>query len=67
MLVLRALTFSGFPMYLTERHLWLTLLITLAVRLIFAQLVPMTGDEVYFIEWGRHLDYGYYDHTPMVG
>jgi len=54
-------------MYLTERHLWLTLLITLAVRLIFAQLVPMTGDEVYFLEWGRHLDYGYYDHTPMVG
>lgn len=27
----------------------------------------MTGDEAYFIVWGKNLDYGYYDHTPMVG
>ena len=54
-------------MVLNERHLWITLFVTLGVRLILAALVPMTGDEVYFVEWGRHLDYGYYDHTPMVG
>lgn len=27
----------------------------------------MTGDEAYFIVWGKNLDYGYYDHTPIVG
>lgn len=27
----------------------------------------MTGDEAYFIVWGKNLDYGYYDHTPVVG
>jgi 4-amino-4-deoxy-L-arabinose transferase-like glycosyltransferase len=27
----------------------------------------MTGDEAYFVLWGRHLDYGYYDHPPMAG
>lgn len=54
-------------MQLTERHLWLALLSTLIIRLLFAHFMPLTGDEMYFIEWGRHLDYGYYDHTPMVG
>ncbi len=54
-------------MQLTERHLWIALLSTLIIRLLIAHFMPLTGDEMYFIEWGRHLDYGYYDHTPMVG
>ena len=54
-------------MPLRESHFWITLFVTLALRLLFAAWVPLTGDEVYFIEWGRHPDYGYYDHTPMVG
>ncbi|MFV1983139.1 MAG: glycosyltransferase family 39 protein [Thiohalomonadales bacterium] len=29
-------------------------------------MIPMTGDEAYFIFWARYPDYGYYDHTPMV-
>ena len=29
--------------------------------------LPLTGDEAYFITWGKNLDYGYYDHPPMVG
>lgn len=40
---------------------------TLAFKLIFASILPMTGDEAYFIVWARHLDFGYYDHPPMVG
>ena len=36
-------------------------------RLLFAAWIPMTGDEAYFIVWGKNLDYGYYDHTPFVG
>lgn len=28
---------------------------------------PITGDEAYFIEWGRWPDWGFYDHPPMIG
>lgn len=37
------------------------------IRLFLSAWLPMTGDEAYFIVWGKNLDYGYYDHTPMVG
>ncbi|MCK4875296.1 MAG: hypothetical protein KAS26_05550, partial [Sulfurimonas sp.] len=30
-------------------------------------LLPLTGDEAYFIKWGANLSQGYYDHPPMVG
>lgn len=43
------------------------LLATLAVKLVLAAVLPMSGDEAYFIVWGNHLDAGYYDHPPMVG
>ena len=29
--------------------------------------MPVTGDEAYFVDWGRHPDWGFYDHPPMVG
>jgi len=29
--------------------------------------MPITGDEAYFVDWGRHSDWGFYDHPPMVG
>lgn len=45
----------------------LTLLGTTFIRLVLAVWLPITGDEAYFIVWGKHLDYGYYDHTPLVG
>lgn len=40
---------------------------TLAFRLWFAAAMPMTGDEAYFIWWGKVPDWGFYDHPPMVG
>lgn len=43
------------------------LLATLAIKLILAYFIPMSGDEAYFIIWANHLDFGYYDHPPMVG
>ncbi|MDD5180738.1 MAG: glycosyltransferase family 39 protein [Gallionellaceae bacterium] len=43
------------------------LLATLAIKLILAWIIPMSGDEAYFIVWARHPDFGYYDHPPMVG
>lgn len=43
------------------------LLVTLAIKLLLAYILPMSGDEAYFVLWANHLDYGYYDHPPMVG
>ena len=43
------------------------LLATLAIKFILAWIIPMSGDEAYFIAWAKHLDFGYYDHPPMVG
>ena len=43
------------------------LLVVFFLRLALAAWLPMTGDEAYFIVWGKNLDYGYYDHTPFVG
>jgi len=44
-----------------------SLVITTLLRAVMAALVPLTGDEAYFVLWGEHLDLGYYDHTPMAG
>lgn len=43
------------------------LLGTLAIKLILAFVMPLSGDEAYFVQWAQHLDFGYYDHPPMVG
>jgi 4-amino-4-deoxy-L-arabinose transferase-like glycosyltransferase len=43
------------------------LLATLAIKLWLAWIIPMSGDEAYFIVWARHPDFGFYDHPPMVG
>jgi 4-amino-4-deoxy-L-arabinose transferase-like glycosyltransferase len=32
--------------------------------------MPVTGDEAYFVDWGRYpraADWGFYDHPPMIG
>ncbi len=47
--------------------LTITLVVSLLIRIGVAYWIPLTGDEAYFITWGKHLDYGYYDHPPMVG
>lgn len=47
---------------------WLWILLPIIVfKLALAWALPMTGDEAYFVLWGRHLDFGYYDHPPMAG
>jgi 4-amino-4-deoxy-L-arabinose transferase-like glycosyltransferase len=43
------------------------LVATLAFRFWLAAALPITGDEAYFILWGRSPDLGFYDHPPMVG
>lgn len=39
----------------------------LMMKLAIVILLPVTGDEAYFVKWGDHLASGYYDHPPMVG
>ena len=38
----------------------------LVVRLVFAALIPLFGDEAYYWEWSRHLAAGYFDHPPGI-
>lgn len=40
---------------------------TLLIKLLLAAFVPLSGDEAYFLIWGQHPDFGFYDHPPMVG
>ncbi len=49
-----------------QNRFYLLIAIVLIIKIIFAFLLPMTGDEAYFIFWAQYPDYGYYDHTPMV-
>ncbi len=46
---------------------WSVLGITTLIRLAYALKLPLTGDEAYFWEWGRHPALGYYDHPPIAG
>jgi 4-amino-4-deoxy-L-arabinose transferase-like glycosyltransferase len=41
--------------------------LTLAFRFWLAAVTPITGDEAYFIWWGKFPDWGFYDHPPMIG
>jgi len=52
---------------LLRRGFFFLLLATLAFRLWLAAVLPITGDEAYFIYWGRTPDWGFYDHPPMIG
>lgn len=40
---------------------------TLLAKILLAYRLPLTGDEAYFIIWGRFPAMGYYDHTPLLG
>lgn len=50
----------------SERAFRLWIAVAIVVRLALTYALPVTGDEAYFFVWARHLDYGYYDHPPMV-
>lgn len=52
----------------SARRLFYTVLIVLtALRAALAAVLPLTGDEAYFMFWGLNPDWGFYDHPPMVG
>tara|TARA_R110000850_G_scaffold248127_7_gene373054 strand:+ start:5300 stop:6874 length:1575 start_codon:yes stop_codon:yes gene_type:complete len=51
-----------------SRRVYLLLGIVLGFRLLYAAIVPENpaGDEAYYWDWGRHLDYGYYSKPPFI-
>ncbi len=51
----------------TAQSLLILVGMSLLIKMVMAWYLPITGDEAYFIVWGNHPDYGYYDHPPMVG
>lgn len=62
-------TSSSHPSSLLGMNLqqrWL-LMVFVLLKLALIWLIPLTGDEAYFIVWGQELSLGYYDHPPAVG
>ncbi len=53
--------------HIARRWFFGALACTLVFRAWLASVVPLTGDEAYFLVWGQQPALGYYDHPPMVG
>ncbi|MDP0499757.1 MAG: glycosyltransferase family 39 protein [Verrucomicrobiota bacterium JB022] len=47
---------------------WWSLLVLTIVRALFVAFVPLelVGDEAYYWDWGRHLDWGYFSKPPLI-
>lgn len=55
------------PAEMRARAGFVVLLIGLtAFRLVYSALVCLASDEAYYWQWSRHLDWGYFDHPPMI-
>jgi 4-amino-4-deoxy-L-arabinose transferase-like glycosyltransferase len=50
-----------------RRAFFVLLAASTAFRLFYIQWVELAPDEAYYWTWSRHLQWGYYDHPPMVG
>lgn len=50
----------------TARLCWAAVIVATVVRMIVAASIPLTPDEAYYWIWSRHLQFGYFDHPPMV-
>ncbi|MEM9283953.1 MAG: glycosyltransferase family 39 protein [Verrucomicrobiota bacterium] len=52
----------------SHRPAFIVIGLVLVFRLIYAALIPESpaGDEAYYWDWGRQLDYGYYSKPPFI-
>lgn len=50
-----------------RRLLWVVIGLTALVRLAVASTVGSYTNEAYYFLYARHLDWGFFDHPPMVG
>ncbi len=44
----------------------IALALSILVRLVIAAVLPLTGDEAYYVFWARHPALGYYDQPPAI-
>lgn len=51
----------------TEKKLFYALILLMLFKCAAAVFFPLTGDEAYFITWGKSFEQGYYDHPPLTG
>jgi 4-amino-4-deoxy-L-arabinose transferase-like glycosyltransferase len=49
-----------------RNRFWAVLLLATAVRLLLAAVAPLSGDEAYYWDCSRHLDWAYFDQPPLV-
>ena len=40
--------------------------VLIVLRAVMAGLLPLSGDEAYYLLWSHHLAAGYYDHPPVI-
>ena len=50
----------------SKRYLIFGAVFYLLINLAQSFLMPLINDEAYYWAWSRHLDWGYFDHPPMV-
>ena len=53
-------------MKIRGRVVLLAVLLLILSRFIASALLPLSADEAYYWLWSRHLDWGYYDHPPLI-
>lgn len=49
-----------------DKRLIIGILLVLTVNLLQAYFTPISEDEAYYWLWSQNLDWGYFDHPPMV-
>lgn len=59
---------NSLPEPVVRRAFWTFALVLLAFRLLILAVLPLdlSGDEAYYWEWGRHLDWGYFSKPPGI-
>ncbi len=49
-----------------KKYIIFFIIVFTALRLILINLFPLLGDESYYWEWSRHLDFSYYEQGPVL-
>ena len=50
----------------TKEKIFALMAIVTLLRLFYINCIPLLGDEAYYWQWARHLDWGYYEQGPMT-
>lgn len=49
-----------------SKNLWVAAFVYIIINLIQSYFTPLIDDEAYYWAWSQKLDWGYFDHPPMV-